>query len=59
MTTPVWKLYYRLGQAEADAVIRTWPDSRQESCLVTATEYLKWIEAGNTPLPADEPTQGA
>ena len=22
-------------------------------------EYLKWLEAGNTPLPADEPTQGA
>jgi hypothetical protein len=22
-------------------------------------EYLKWVEAGNTPLPADEPTQGA
>ena len=22
-------------------------------------EYLKWLEAGNTPLPADELTQGA
>lgn len=21
-------------------------------------EYLKWLEAGNTPLPADTPTQG-
>lgn len=20
--------------------------------------YLKWLEEGNTPLPADEPTQG-
>jgi len=22
-------------------------------------KYLKWLEAGNTPTPADEPTQGA
>jgi len=21
-------------------------------------QYLAWLEAGNTPLPADEPTQG-
>jgi hypothetical protein len=21
-------------------------------------QYLKWLEEGNTPLPADEPTQG-
>jgi hypothetical protein len=22
-------------------------------------DYLKWVAEGNTPLPADEPTQGA
>ena len=31
-------------------------------CRLTCTEqdqaYVKWLEAGNTPLPADEPTQG-
>jgi hypothetical protein len=54
MTDPIWKLYVRIGQTEADAVIRTWPDGRQESCLVTSEEYVKWIEAGNEPLPPDE-----
>ncbi len=53
MTEPTWKLYCRLGQIEADAVTRTWPDGSQESCLVTATEYLKWLAEGNEPLPAD------
>ena len=56
MSDPIWKLYIRVGQTEADAVIRTWPDGKQESCLVTAEEYVKWLEAGNTPLPADEVT---
>jgi len=53
MSEPTWKLYYRLGQTEADAVTRTWPDGKQESCLVTAEEYLAWLAEGNTPLPAD------
>jgi hypothetical protein len=34
-------------------VWREWPDGRQESCLVTAPEYLKWVAEGNTALPAD------
>jgi hypothetical protein len=54
MNEPTWKLYYRIGQTEADAVTRTWPDGRQESCLVTADEYVKWLEAGNTPEPSTE-----
>ena len=57
MNEPTWKLYRRSGQSEADAVFREWPDGKQESCLVTAEEYVKWLEAGNTPLPADEVTQ--
>ncbi len=54
MNEPTWKLYYRIGQTEADAVTRTWPDGRQESCLVTAEEYVKWLEAGNTPEQAED-----
>ena len=57
MNEPTWKLYCRFGQTEADAVIRTWPDGRQESCLVTTEEYLKWLAEGNQPTPAEE--QGA
>jgi len=30
--------------------VPTQPDSND------AAEYLAWLEAGNTPLPADEPT---
>ena len=54
MNEPTWKLYVRIGQTEADAVTRTWPDGRQESCLVTAEAYLAWVAEGNTPEPADE-----
>ena len=54
MNEPVWKLYYRYGQTVADAVMRTWPDGKQESCLVTVPEYIRWLEEGNTPLPAEE-----
>jgi hypothetical protein len=57
MTEPTWKLYYRVGETVADAVTRTWPDGKQESCLVTDQAYLKWLSLGNTPTPADEGTQ--
>ena len=52
MNEPIWKII------SSDVVWREWPDGRQESCLVTAEEYLRWLEAGNTPLPADEVTGG-
>jgi hypothetical protein len=54
MNEPVWKLLpMRQGQIE-QVVWREWADGRQESCLVTAEEYLKWLSEGNEPLPADE-----
>ena len=56
MTTPVWKLLPQTPVAPTQVVWREWPDGRQESCLVTAEEYLKWLAEGNTPEPAPEPT---
>jgi hypothetical protein len=58
MIEPTWKLMQLQPIQITQVVWREWPDGRQESCLVTATEYLKWLEEGNTPEPADEP-QGA
>jgi hypothetical protein len=53
MTT--WKLLPLQQNQTTQVVFCEWPDGRQESCLVTAPEYLKWLEEGNTPEPADEP----
>ena len=55
MNEPTWKLMPRMPMQTEDVVWREWPDGRQESCLVTAAEYLKWLEAGNEPLPAETP----
>ena len=54
MTGPVWKLASTPAMQTTQVVWREWPDGRQESCLVTATEYLKWLAEGNEPLPADD-----
>jgi hypothetical protein len=54
MNEPIWKLMPRLPMQTADVVWREWPDGRQESCLVTATNYLKWLAEGNEPEPAEE-----
>ena len=53
MNEPIWKLLPLLPMQTTQVVFREWPDGKQESCLVTATEYLKWLEAGNTPEPPD------
>jgi hypothetical protein len=51
MIEPTWKLI-------SDTVVwREWPDGKQESCLVTATEYLQWLSEGNIPTPPDEVTE--
>ena len=54
MNEPTWKLLPLTPMQTIQVVWREWPDGRQESCLVTADEYVKWLEEGNTPLPADE-----
>ncbi len=56
MTTAKWKLVPKLNDADIQAVNRQHQDGQWESCVVTAPEYLKWLEEGNEPLPADEPT---
>ena len=55
MSEPIWKLMPASALSQIDVVWREWPDGRQESCLVTAPEYLAWLAEGNEPLPADAP----
>lgn len=47
MSDPV----YRYINAENTIVWREWPDGRQESCSIEATEYQAWLAEGNTPNP--------
>jgi len=54
MSEPVWKLMHMSPSQQVQSVWRKWEDGRHESCFVTAPEYTKWLEEGNTPLPADE-----
>jgi hypothetical protein len=54
MTEPIWKLIKNPDTGQENVVWRKWEDGRQESCLVTSPEYLRWLEAGNTPEPAEE-----
>lgn len=56
MNDPIWKLLPLNRIQQGRVVWREWPDGRQESCLVTANEYIAWLAEGNEPLPADEPT---
>lgn len=55
MNEPIWKLTPRVVGQVVDIVWREWPDGRQESCLVTTEEYLKWLAEGNEPSPPDQP----
>jgi hypothetical protein len=54
MNEPTWKLMPLQPTQTTQIVWREWPDGKLQSCLVTAFEYLEWLEAGNTPLPAEE-----
>jgi hypothetical protein len=53
MIEPIWKLLPQSPVMSTQIVWRELEDGRQESCLVTAEEYVKWVQAGNQPLPAD------
>lgn len=53
MIEPTWKLLPLQSMQTTQVVWREWEDGRQESCLVTAEEYVKWVQAGNQPIPAD------
>jgi hypothetical protein len=57
MSDPIWKLLPSLPSQQVQIVWREWSDGRQESCLVTAKEYLAWLAEGNQPLPVDEETK--
>jgi len=53
MIDPTWKLLPLLPMQTVQVVWRKFPDGREESCIVTAQEYLKWLAEGNEPLPPD------
>jgi hypothetical protein len=53
----IWKLLKDPITGEKNVVWRKLENGRQESCLVTDVEYLKWVAEGNQPLPADEGNQ--
>jgi len=53
MTQPIWKLLPLTLMQPTQVVWREHEDGTQESCLVTAPEYLAWLADGNTPIPAD------
>jgi hypothetical protein len=54
MIEPKWKLIKDSITGQENVVWREWENGTQESCLITAEAYLKWLDEGNTPLPADE-----
>jgi hypothetical protein len=50
----IWKLMPMMPMQNTQVVWRELEDGKQESCLVTAPEYLAWLAEGNTPIAADE-----
>jgi len=49
-----WKLKPITIPDTIQNVFRIHEDGKYEVKLVTDPEYLKWLDEGNTPLPADE-----
>ena len=57
-----YKLYKRTGQSTPDAVVLTCDDGSTTSFMFDPANsdyqaYLKFLEEGGQPLPADEGTQ--
>jgi hypothetical protein len=52
----IWKLIKDPITGQENVVWRELEDGRQESCLVTAEAYLKFLADGGQPLPADGET---
>ena len=52
--TPIWKLLPLSPMQTTQVAFRELEDGTQESCLVTSEQYLKFIEDGGVPLPAEE-----
>jgi hypothetical protein len=57
----MYKLFISEKTGEVSTVIRLSDNAfiPFDPANTDYAEYLRWVEAGNTPLPADEPTQGA
>jgi hypothetical protein len=49
----IWKLIKNPITGETNVVWRQNENGSQESMLVTAPEYIAWLEEGNTPEAAD------
>lgn len=52
MNEPIWKIVKNAENNEI-AVVRVWADGKYESVSLQDQQYLAWLEAGNTPEPAD------
>ena len=50
----MWKLSKQTRPDATQTVFRIHEDGTYEVKLVIDPEYIKWIEEGNTPEPADE-----
>lgn len=59
ITYKLVKIYEMDGSSKEGAVIRSdgWSIPFVEG-NADYQKYLKWLEEGNTPLPADEPNEG-
>ena len=49
----IWKLIKDPVTKQENSVWRIREDGMQESMLITAEAYLKWVAEGNTPEPAE------
>jgi hypothetical protein len=50
-----WKLIRDPITGQENVVWRKHENGTEESCLITAKEYLAWLAEGNEPIPADQP----